>query len=285
LLEGKFPKELEEIITRKGKGLFPTPDEIHFSCSCPDWAYMCKHVAATLYGIGTRLDESPLLFFKLRNVRVEDLILEAVEERTKGLLEKADRKSGRIINDADLSGLFGIEMDDAAAIEFKKAEPPKTTSKSKQPSRKKRTETGKKAAVPLKARKSPARKDETAKKEIAPQKRGFIQAGTYTIARKPSVKKAESPKKEPRKVSKPPVKKAEIAKKDSVPRKIQKTPGKKKMTDMDTVFELIRKAAKGVDFPTITRKTGLDDKKVFDILFELLSEDRICRTSGGYRKK
>ena len=62
LLAGKFPKGLGEIFTTQGKGLFPSPKEIDFDCSCPDWASMCKHVAATLYGIGARLDQDPELF-------------------------------------------------------------------------------------------------------------------------------------------------------------------------------------------------------------------------------
>ncbi|MBE9571481.1 MAG: hypothetical protein IMF11_12700, partial [Proteobacteria bacterium] len=82
LLIGKFPKALSEIFTAQGKGLFPSPKEISFSCSCPDWAYMCKHVAATLYGIGARLDEEPDLFFKLRKVEMNDLISQAIEDTT-----------------------------------------------------------------------------------------------------------------------------------------------------------------------------------------------------------
>jgi len=62
LLEGKFPKELQEIFTGKGSGLFPSPREISFDCSCPDWASMCKHIAAALYGIGSRFDDDPSLF-------------------------------------------------------------------------------------------------------------------------------------------------------------------------------------------------------------------------------
>jgi uncharacterized Zn finger protein len=64
LVAGRFPKELGEIFLAEGKGLFPTPGEISFDCSCPDWASMCKHVAATLYGVGARLDEDPLLFYR-----------------------------------------------------------------------------------------------------------------------------------------------------------------------------------------------------------------------------
>lgn len=118
LLIGQFPKALEEIFTEKGKGLFPTPDEIDFSCSCPDWAYMCKHVAATLYGIGARLDTDTDLLFSLRNVKIKELISTAVKGTTKDLLKKADKKSARILDDSDLSDVFGIDMfsDDDALI-------------------------------------------------------------------------------------------------------------------------------------------------------------------------
>jgi uncharacterized Zn finger protein len=111
LLAGKFPKALGEIFLAEDKGLFPTPKEIDFDCSCPDWASMCKHVAATLYGIGARLDEDPLLFFTLRQADTEELVARAVQEKTGDLLARADRKGSRVIDDADLSGLFGIDMD------------------------------------------------------------------------------------------------------------------------------------------------------------------------------
>ena len=62
LVGGEFPEELKDIFTEEG-GLFPTPKEISFSCSCPDWAMMCKHVAAVMYGIGVRFDENPFYFF------------------------------------------------------------------------------------------------------------------------------------------------------------------------------------------------------------------------------
>ena len=120
LLTGKFPKELQEIFMAQGKGLFPTPEEIEFSCSCPDWAYMCKHVAATLYGIGTRLDESPDLFFKLRKVGIDDLITQALEEKTTTMLNKAKHKSSRVIEDNNLGELFGIVMEEAPVFKKKK---------------------------------------------------------------------------------------------------------------------------------------------------------------------
>jgi uncharacterized Zn finger protein len=111
LIAGKFPKELGEIFLAEGKGLFPTPKEISFACSCPDWASMCKHVAAALYGVGARLDEDPLLFFTLRQADTEELVARAVQEKTGDLLARAKQKSSKVLGDADLSGLFGIDMD------------------------------------------------------------------------------------------------------------------------------------------------------------------------------
>ncbi len=114
LLAGKFPKALAEIFMAEGSGLFPSPDEIEFSCSCPDWAYMCKHVAAVLYGISVRLDEDPGLFFTLRKARIEELVTVAVKDTTRKMLEKTRKKTKRAIADDDLSALFGIDMDGSA---------------------------------------------------------------------------------------------------------------------------------------------------------------------------
>jgi uncharacterized Zn finger protein len=129
LLAGKFPKALADIFMAEGSGLFPSPDEIEFSCSCPDWAYMCKHVAAVLYGIGARLDEDPGLFFKLRKVRIEDLVTVAVKDTTRKLLEKTRKKTKRAIADDDLSALFGIDMDGSAGSGREKIKTVKRISK------------------------------------------------------------------------------------------------------------------------------------------------------------
>jgi uncharacterized Zn finger protein len=110
LVEGKFPKSMAEIFMRQGTGLFPTPKEISLKCSCPDWASMCKHVAAALYGVGARLDEDPALFFTLRGVDTGELVSRTVSSKAESLLEKASKKSARIIADADLSSVFGIDI-------------------------------------------------------------------------------------------------------------------------------------------------------------------------------
>ena len=111
LLEGKFPKALTELFTEKGKGLFPAPKQISLNCSCPDWAVMCKHVAAVLYGVGARLDENPGLFFVLRDVNMDDLVAKAIADKSEILLRKSGQKSSRVIDNNDISAMFGIEMD------------------------------------------------------------------------------------------------------------------------------------------------------------------------------
>jgi len=124
LLAGKFPKALGEIFTARGEGLFPSPKEIEFDCSCPDWAYMCKHVAATLYCIGARLDEDPGLFFKLRKVKVDDVIRQTVKDQSDKLWKKAEKASAGTIAESELSGMFGIDMEEN--IDF---DSPKTAKK------------------------------------------------------------------------------------------------------------------------------------------------------------
>ena len=107
LVKGEFPDELKDIFTEKG-GLFPTPRDISFSCSCPDWAMMCKHVAAVMYGIGVRFDENPFYFFTLRGIDPDRFISVAVESSVERMLEHANVKSDRIIRDEDLTELFGV---------------------------------------------------------------------------------------------------------------------------------------------------------------------------------
>lgn len=107
LLSGSFPEALQGLFTGKN-GLFPTPREIHFGCSCPDWASMCKHVAAALYGVGARLDEAPALFFELRGIDFQRFIDAAVADRVQSMLQNADAPSPRIIADGDLTALFGV---------------------------------------------------------------------------------------------------------------------------------------------------------------------------------
>jgi len=108
LVCGEFPAALATLFTQKDAGLFPAPKEIEFSCSCPDWAGMCKHVAAALYGIGARFDEDPMLFFKLRGIDVKALIKKSIDAKMENMLKNSAKKTKRVMRDADISGLFGI---------------------------------------------------------------------------------------------------------------------------------------------------------------------------------
>jgi uncharacterized Zn finger protein len=108
LLRGKLPAQVMEVVTRKAGGLFPAPKQISFTCSCPDWAGLCKHIAATLYGVGVRLDQKPELLFELRGVDHAELVggaAEAVPRLANGA------KGRKVIKGADLSTLFGIELE------------------------------------------------------------------------------------------------------------------------------------------------------------------------------
>jgi uncharacterized Zn finger protein len=107
LLQGQLSTSVMERITRPGTGLFPSPTEISFSCSCPDSAAMCKHVAATLYGIGARLDSEPALLFDLRKVDATELITRAGEGGTP--VQKLP-DAGRILDSSKLADVFGIDF-------------------------------------------------------------------------------------------------------------------------------------------------------------------------------
>lgn len=109
LVNGTFPEELKELFISQN-GLFPNPREISFSCSCPDWAVLCKHVAAVLYGIGSRFDQDPLLFFELRGIDVNRFIDTTIENRIESMLENVDKPSNRIIESDDYADLFGLKL-------------------------------------------------------------------------------------------------------------------------------------------------------------------------------
>jgi hypothetical protein len=96
-------------VCRKGDGLFPAPSEIKLSCSCPDWADMCKHVAAVLYGIGARLDQKPELLFVLRGVDENELLARAGAD-----LPLAKAAPAEVLGDDDVAALFGLDIAEAA---------------------------------------------------------------------------------------------------------------------------------------------------------------------------
>jgi len=107
LLQGRFSQGVMARVCEERTGLFPAPAEIAFSCSCPDWAAMCKHVSAVLYGIGARLDKQPDLLFALRKVDEKALIASAGRDLP---LSRKGPAGDRILSADGLSELFGLEM-------------------------------------------------------------------------------------------------------------------------------------------------------------------------------
>lgn len=142
LLEGSISESVMGIVTHKGKGLFPSPREISLDCSCPDWAILCKHLAATLYGVGARLDHEPALLFALRGVDPSELVEAAVE---RGPVARR-RPRGRTLKREDLSSVFGIDLETGG----------KAPNAKKKATTKKRV-TGKKKKVKKTSRRKPTR--------------------------------------------------------------------------------------------------------------------------------
>lgn len=109
LLAGRLSERVMNVMTRPASGLFPAPAEIDLDCSCPDWADMCKHVAAVLYGVGARLDEKPELLFTLRHVDHNDLVSQA--STVEALTDGAGAAEAVTLAAADVGEVFGIELD------------------------------------------------------------------------------------------------------------------------------------------------------------------------------
>ncbi len=102
LIQGKLSPEIIAVLCDPENGLFPAHDEIKLICDCPDWADLCKHLAAVLYGVGARLDEKPELFFLLRGVDQKELM----ESDWTGEIQ-----GDSTLETEDLGGMFGIELD------------------------------------------------------------------------------------------------------------------------------------------------------------------------------
>ncbi len=109
LLQGNLSDEIMNTVTDRKHGLFPLPGEIKYTCDCPDWADMCKHISAVMYGIGARLDSQPELLFLLRGVDHEELI--TADAATDAIAGKgSSRARRRSLSDGDLENVFGVEL-------------------------------------------------------------------------------------------------------------------------------------------------------------------------------
>jgi uncharacterized Zn finger protein len=134
LLQGRLSRSVMDVVTQRGGGLFPKPAEIKMTCSCPDWAGMCKHVAAVMYGVGARLDDKPELLFLLRKVDHLELIAGAVDGAPIAGTGKSRGK--KTIAARDLADVFGIEMAETEAPTEALTTIAKTPAKSRAPASK-----------------------------------------------------------------------------------------------------------------------------------------------------
>ena len=181
LLQGRLSKSVMERMCRQNEGLFPAPREIKFDCSCPDGAYMCKHVAAVLYGVGARLDEQPELLFTLRRVDAQDLVAQA----SSGLpLGRKGTGKAKVLDHASLADVFGLDLAGTAdvtgaAVTSTAQAPAASVPKPKKIAAKKRGGTAKKAVIQKSAAQKTIPKTAAARKLPAPK----------ASAKKPSVTK------------------------------------------------------------------------------------------------
>ena len=155
LLQGRLSDHVMSIVTDRKKGLLPLPGQIELGCNCPDWAVMCKHVSAVLYGIGNRLDSQPELLFTLRDVDANELITGDIS------LPDSAVGLGKTIADDQIADIFGVDIDLDVPVD--KQIP------SRSPARKKRT-TRKVKTAPKQKKTARRQKTTVAKKKVTKSK-------------------------------------------------------------------------------------------------------------------
>jgi uncharacterized Zn finger protein len=279
LLAGKFPRALSDVFIARDKGLFPSPKEIKFSCSCPDWARMCKHVAAMLYGIGARLDEDPALFFKLRKVNVDDLISLAVKETAGALLKKAQKKTGRVIAEADLGDVFGIVMEDAP--DFGKQQPSspdasRIVSGNSPRAEKKPVKESKQASIPADStalvlgivKKSKTGVNVAAIKEKTGVDPVKIRNILYAAAKNNIIEKVSRG----------------YYKGITSPKNAVDSPKIFSANASKLILDIIKKHKKGIGVPVLKEKSKMADQKIRNILFRLVKQGAIASAARGVYK-
>ena len=213
LLQGNFSDEIMKLVTDRQNGLFPSPEEIHLDCNCPDWADLCKHLAAVLYGVGARLDERPELLFRLRGVDQAEL----VQADASSLVTRSGSGTRRRRLSAEAVGdVFGVEMVPEDSPERDAAPPetaaapttpadasPPTRTNSKQPARGGAKKAAAKAAAQKTAKK---RAKSVSQKKVAadPANDGekIALAHAY-LDRMETAVAASSPERPPRKTASP----------------------------------------------------------------------------------
>ena len=185
LLQGKFSDNIMKVVTDPRSGMFPLKKEISYRCSCPDWASMCKHVAAVLYGVGARLDAQPELLFMLRGVDHEELITAPTESSVAAATKRGGRR--RTVASADLADVFGIDMADEEGTS--ETQPLEKGRKSR------KTTTQGKAAKPKGASRPAAKSDPKRKKKAKSSIDKKSVRQTAAAKKKSNVKKKRAAKK------------------------------------------------------------------------------------------
>ncbi|WP_404307798.1 SWIM zinc finger family protein [Neorhodopirellula lusitana] len=201
LMRGRLGDDVIRRITDPQSGMFPASDELHLKCSCPDGAYLCKHLAATLYGVGHRLDTLPDLLFQLRGVDQNDLISQAISPEGASSAMDLDQESG--LDGADLSDIFGIDLADSPSTPTPVTKQT-TKRKAAQKSAARRKSSKKKAVKKKASNKNAVRKKTTAANKLA--KPAVTQKATIkkTTKKKAAKKKAvKKPRTQPSKNSSP----------------------------------------------------------------------------------
>ena len=166
LLQGQISGHVMGIVTEPAKGLFPQPRDIKLHCDCPDWAVMCKHVAAVLYGVGARLDRHPEQLFVLRKVDHQELISADLDIQT----ATTGQGKRRWLANQDLSNIFGVDIDSTT--------PPTKETKISQRKTARRSNNGKSARKNMM---TISEKSTTGNAKAAPGKRTFTPTGTAVV--------------------------------------------------------------------------------------------------------
>ncbi|MBW4630516.1 MAG: SWIM zinc finger family protein [Iphinoe sp. HA4291-MV1] len=98
LLINEVPENIEDSFSELGVHLLPhSRKDFKTSCSCPDYANPCKHIAGVYYLVASQLDQNPFLLFELRGLSKVELQKKLAESPLGKLLsEELDAKELKI---------------------------------------------------------------------------------------------------------------------------------------------------------------------------------------------
>ena len=319
LYDGRFSDDVESLFCHRVDGIFPMPREMEFSCTCADTEELCKHAAAILYAVGTRMDEDPELFFRLRQVPPEDLITEGAPIPPPREEAPAPESAEDLIVDLDQIPAPRVADEpapdeEAPVVKRKPGRPRKSETSAgeapvkRKPGRPRKSETAA-GEAPVKRKPGRPRKSETAAGE-APVKRkpgrprkSETAAGEAPVKRKPGrPKKSETAEAAPvvkRRPGRP--KKSETAgaapvvkRRPGRPRKNEAAPPepkkpviirRRKKSDTEKIADIICEAESGIDIATLVEKTGFEERKIYNVVHRLKRKGRISNPGWGIYAK